>query len=260
MTATPGRTLVGVDGCKGGWICVSTGPEGSYGVSLHATFAEVVAGFPEDALIVVDMPIGLPEIGEAGGRVAEKAARQLPNVPRSSIFSIPSRAAVYSERGLYPTQAERLAAHRRAVEVGRRTSPSKTAFSVQAFCIFPKIIQIDEMLASDASLRDRVNESHPEVAFRALNGWLPLPSKKINGRPNADGMAARRAILVANGIDVSFLSGGPPRLKAIKASDDDFLDAACMLLVAMRRQKGDAKPHPYPIVRDALGIPVAIWA
>ena len=53
-----------------------------------------------------------------------------------------------------------------------------------------------------------------------------------------------------------FLDQTPPA----GAKSDDFLDAACMMLVAGRIRRGEAVSFPDPPGRDAYGIPVAIRA
>ncbi len=103
----------------------------------------------------------------------------------------------------------------------------------------------------------RVFESHPEVAFRQLNGGQPMRlPKKIKGMVNPAGMEERKALLCRHGYDRGFLDRPPPP----GAKTDDFLDAACMMLVAGRILRGEARPFPDPPGRDAFGIPVAIWA
>jgi predicted RNase H-like nuclease len=90
-----------------------------------------------------------------------------------------------------------------------------------------------------------------------LNGGQPMRlPKKIKGVVNPAGMEERKALLCGHGYDRSFLDHPPPP----GARTDDFLDAACMMLIASRIARGEAMSFPDPPVRDALGIPVAIWA
>ena len=60
--------VVGVDGCPGGWIAVARQDDAKPSAKVFATFAALVAAFPEDAIVAVDMPIGLPEFTRHGGR------------------------------------------------------------------------------------------------------------------------------------------------------------------------------------------------
>jgi predicted RNase H-like nuclease len=248
---------VGVDGCPGGWIAVWRQDGGRPSVRVFPAFAELIAAFPDDTTVAVDMPIGLPEFSGRGGRGPEALVRPLLGQRQSSVFSIPSRAAVYAETASFTSVEESYAAHRRASEVARRTSDPPRGISIQAFGIFPKIREIDALLRERPDLSERVIESHPEVAFMQLNGGAPVSlPKKIKGVVNPPGMEERKALLCRHGYERAFLDEGPPA----GAKADDFLDAACMMLVADRIRRGQAVSWPDPPGRDAYGIPVAIRA
>jgi len=247
---------VGVDGCPGGWIAVWQ-DDGEPAVLVFPAFAGLIAAFPEDAIIAVDMPIGLPEFSGQGGRSPEALVRPLLGQRQSSVFSIPSRQAVYAETSPFTTVAEWYAAHRRASEVAVRTSDPPRGVSIQAFGIFGKIREIDTLLRERPDLAERVIESHPEVAFMRLNEGAPMAlPKKVKGIVNPAGMAERKALLRRHGCEQAFLDRRPPA----GAKSDDFLDACCMMLVAGRIRRGEAVSYPDPPGRDAHGIPVAIRA
>jgi predicted RNase H-like nuclease len=247
---------VGVDGCPAGWIAVWRQPDGIFGRQIFGGFGLLAARFA-GAVIAVDMPIGLPECTGHGGRGPEAVVRPLLGERQSSVFSIPSRAAVFAEDAAYDTADAWYDRHRRASEVARATSNPPRAISIQAFAIFPKICELDELLRSDACLRERVIESHPEVAFWRLNrGRAMATPKKVKGRVSEAGMAERRALLSEHGVAPAFLVATPPR----GAASDDLLDATAMLLIAERRLRGAARPFPDPPLRDAYGLPIAIWA
>src|SRR5262245_5003992 len=89
-------TVAGVDGCKAGWIAVVLSPGGSPAAIVFRSFGELLAGLPPDTIIAVDMPIGLPDFSGKGGRGPEAAVRSFLGERQSSVFSIPSRAAVYA--------------------------------------------------------------------------------------------------------------------------------------------------------------------
>lgn len=249
-------TVGGVDGCPGGWIAVWRAGANPV-VAVFSSFAEVIGALPDDAVVAVDMPIGLPEFVNRGGRGPEQLVRPLLGQRQSSVFSVPSRAAVYAETGSYTTPEAWYAAHRRASEVARRTSDPPRAISIQAFGIFSKIREIDALLRAQPALRSRVYESHPEVAFTYLNGLQPMRlPKKIRNVVNPAGMEERKALLCRHGYGRAFLEARPPA----GARADDFLDAACMMLAAARIAGGAAISHPDPPERDAFGIPIAIHA
>lgn len=203
------------------------------------------------------MPIGLPDVSQKGGRGPEALVRPLLGNRQSSVFAIPSRAALYAHTDGFTTVEAWHAAHRRASEVAKATSDPPRGVSIQAFGIFAKIREVDAVLIARPELRRRIFESHPEVAFCRLNGdqAMRLP-KKIKGAVNPAGMAERKALLCRHGYVSGFLDRTPPR----GAAADDFLDAAAMMLIAGRIASGEARPFPDPPHADRFGIPVAIWA
>jgi predicted RNase H-like nuclease len=253
----PSGAVIGVDGCPGGWIAVWQLRESNPTARVFASFAGLLDDFPDDAIVAVDMPIGLPDFSGRGGRGPESLVRPLLEQRQSSVFSIPSRAAVYAETAPFTTVEAWYEAHRRASEVALRTSDPPRGISIQAFGIFPKIREIDGLMRERPGLRERVFESHPEVAFMRLNAGQPmLLPKKIKGTVNPAGMEERKVLLARNGYERRFLDQKPPG----GAKPDDFLDAACMMLVAGRIKRGEAVSFPDPPGRDDYGIPVAIRA
>ena len=189
-------TVVGVDGCPGGWIAVWRHHGAGPSAKIFPAFAALVEAFPEDTTIAVDMPIGLPDFSRQGGRGPEALVRPLLGQRQSSVFSIPSRAAVYAETAPFASVDEWYAAHRRASEVAMRTSDPPRGVSIQAFAIFPKIREIDALLRGRVDLRARVIESHPEVAFTRLHDGRPMGlPKKVRGAVNLAGMEERKALL-----------------------------------------------------------------
>ena len=240
--------LYGVDGCPAGWIVVSAMAVGNrlagLNVEIIPDFGALLDMAGPDAIISVDMPIGLPERIEGPGRGPEQAARPHLGARQSSVFSIPSRRAVYA--GDY----------RQACAIALETSDPPKKVSKQAFNIFPKIREIDTALRNQGGAGN-VHETHPELAFWSLNNGeaMQLP-KKIKSRVNPAGMAERRALLARHGFDREFLETRPPRGSAA----DDFLDACACLAIAARISRGIAYPYPEDFAHDAHGLPVAIWA
>ncbi len=251
-----GRSVAGVDGCKGGWIAVFRLPGGPAEARVFARFAGIVDFLPDETAIAVDMPIGLPERIGHGGRGPEGLVRRLLGARQSSVFSIPSRAAVYAVEEEFTSIERWYEAHRLASAVARSTSEPPRAVSIQAFGIFAKIRELDGLLRARPDLRARIVESHPEAAFWRLAGGRPMAlPKKVKGQVNPAGMEERKALLAACGHRRDFLDRSPPR----GAAADDFLDAAAMMLVAERFVRGEATSFPDPPGLDAHGLPVAIW-
>lgn len=248
--------LAGVDGCKAGWVAAVRRPGSDDEIVVVERFSTLVDALPDDTVIAVDMPIGLPDVTRKGGRGPEMAVRPLLGQRQSSVFSIPSRAAVYAEPAGFTTLDAWYEAHRRSSAVARATSDPPRSISIQAFGIFSKIREVDGLLRDRPELRGRIRESHPEVAFWRLNGMqaMSLP-KKVKGRVSAPGMEERRALLARCGLERAFLDRPSPR----GAADDDLLDACAMLLVAARIDRGEARPYPDPPLVDSSGLPIAIW-
>ncbi|MGO4834385.1 DUF429 domain-containing protein, partial [Rhizobiaceae sp. 2RAB30] len=163
---------------------------------------------------------------------------------------------VYAANEEFTTIERWYEAHRLASDIARQTSDPPRGVSIQAFGIFSKIRELDRLLTGRQELHGRIIESHPEAAFWRLNGGtaMALP-KKIKGRVNPAGMEERKGLLARSGHDRAFLDGPPPR----GAAEDDFLDAAAVMLVAERHARGEAVSFPDPPGIDGLGNPVAIW-
>ncbi len=228
--------LAGVDGCRAGWIVALVHPGGEGAViRVVPDFAAVLALPEAPAIIAVDMPIGLPDRVGPGGRGPEALARRKLPGRASSVFSVPSRAAVYQDD------------YAGACRVALATSDPPRALSRQLFNIMPRIREVDVALRADAAARARVFESHPELAFCRMNGGQPPPSKKT-----PEGAAARRALLAAAGL-------GAPAKAPRGAAIDDMLDALACATVARRLHGGQALSHPDSPAYDAHGLPVAIW-
>jgi predicted RNase H-like nuclease len=237
------RALVGIDGCRAGWIAVTLRSGRLPTVAVHTHFAEVLSASGETAVLSVDMPIGLPDFVGKGGRGPEKIVRRFLGERQSSVFSIPSRAAVSARD------------YAEACHLALLTSDPPRRVSKQAFFLFPKILQIDALMSP--ALQARVREVHPEVAFWQLNDEKPmLLPKKIGGRPNPSGIQERRALLMRNGFAPDFLEHRPPTGAAV----DDFIDACVCALVSERIALGTARSFPELPQCDERGLHMAIWA
>lgn len=250
------RPVAGVDGCKAGWVAVVRRHGQDISALVADSFAALIDTVPGDTVVAVDMPIGLPDFTHRGGRGPEVLVRRVLGERQSSVFSIPSRAAVYAADEEFTSIERWYAAHREASRVARETSDPPRGVSIQAFGIFSRIREVDRLLTARPELRGRIIESHPEAAFWRLNGGkaMALP-KKIKGAVNPAGMEERKVLLARCGHDRAFLDLAPPR----GGGEDDFLDAAAVMLVAARFARGEAVSFPDPPGIDGRGIPVAIW-
>lgn len=238
--------VAGADGCRAGWIVAFAGAEDEkVRIRVVASFADVIAAPERPRVIAVDIPIGLPAHVGPQGRGPERAVRPLLGERQSSVFAVPSRAAVYA-----PDYGS-------ACRVARETSDPPKKVSKQLFMIAPKIREVDEMLRATPALTGRVFEVHPEVAFWRLNGGRALPeAKKIKGRPHGPGLALRRTLLADCGFPATVTEQPAPA----GAGPDDLLDALACAAIARRIRAGEATPFPDPPLHDEFGLPMAIWA
>lgn len=205
--------VLGVDGCKGGWVAVVLDGGAAVGVRFSERLSPLVADEPNARAVGVDMPIGLVE---SGWRDCEAAARAFLGARRSSVFLIPPRPVV--ECGDYG------AANARCREVTGK------GLSRQAFHLFPRILELDVLAARDP----RLHEVHPEVAFQVLAGEPLAGSKKTAG-----GQLERMRLLGGVGVELSALEGDPG-----PAALDDVLDAAVVAWSAARIARGTARSFP----------------
>ena len=233
------RPLVGIDSCPDGWLCVVEDGAGELRAFVRPDFAAVVANLPQDALLAIDIPIGL---SESGPRACDREARALLGRPRaSSVFSAPVRGVL----GL-PSYEEASEAHRRIDGRG---------MSRQAYGITRKIGEVDAVLRSGPpSLRERVVEVHPEVSFCLWNEGRPMRHAKKR-RAGAD---ERRALVE------SVWPGATERLTSqLDEADrryeaDDLLDAIVALWTARRVQADTARTLPEDPPADRYDLPMRI--
>ena len=159
--------FVGVDGCPSGWFSVGFDSSNGYDLKVFPAFSELLNYHSDAKLVLVDIPIGLPE--GPGGRECDRMARKVLGDRRSSVFPTPTRQTVEQA-------AESPGDYEDAKEVEQRvtkteSNPDGKGVSRQAFAIAPKIAQVDRLLrCRDSNVTPKVREVHPEVCFWASNG------------------------------------------------------------------------------------------
>ena len=119
--------VVGVDGCRGGWLAVRLSRDGTAETRIFSDMASLWSAYFQAALILVDIPIGLPEDGPAE-RVCDTAARQVLGPRKSSVFPAPRRRLLGSEYQSY----------REANAIHRQIAGGK-GISQQSYALLPKI-------------------------------------------------------------------------------------------------------------------------
>ncbi len=158
----------GVDGCPGGWFAVTTGDEGSWKTGLFKNIMGLFDVSLGASHVLVDIPVGLPSMGP---RRCDRVARRLLGPGRgSSVFPAPCRQAVHARAYLEACRANEM-----VLGVG---------LSRQAWCICPKIAQVDDLLRNRRDLVGIIRESHPELCLWALAGQRPMrfPKRTMQGR------------------------------------------------------------------------------
>lgn len=239
------RMVAGVDGCRGGWMVVLWDglPNSTPTATICSDFASVIDLSAQ--IVAVDMPIGFPERAEHGGRKACAEARARLGARQSSVFSVPSRAAVMCRD------------YGEACEVNLQNSEPPRKVSKQCFMLFDKMREVDRLMSPEQ--QSRVYEVHPELAFWAMNGCSPLElPKKVKSRPDAPGLALRENLLRNAGFPFDALEVEPHRASA--AGRDDLIDACAAAWSALRisRQQHITLPPEPP--RDGRGLRMEINA
>lgn len=229
----PVSGVLGLDGCRAGWIgvvLVDDQAAAVFGSTVDAVVdaAELIS--PID-VIAIDIPIGIPE---AGRREADAFARAMLAGRASSVFSTPIRAALEAS-----TFAEANAASLALTGKG---------LSQQSYALRAKILEIDDYLAR-ATIP--VIEVHPEVVFAQMNGLTPVPWSKKTWA----GHERRRALLAERGIVLSGELGTAGQF----AASDDMLDAAAAAWIARLHADGQTRSLPHPPEPMSNGGTGAIW-
>jgi predicted RNase H-like nuclease len=212
--------VAGVDGCRAGWVVVHDAC-----ARVHRDFAAVLAVLPVDAVVALDMPIGLVDEHEPGGRDVDRAARIQLGPKRSSVFSAPPRCALGT----------------RTLDDARRHGARLT---LQTLNLLPRIEDVDRVMTP--GLQARVFEVHPELSFAAMNGDRPVRAPKRS----ANGSKERRALLQRAGVAVPERPAG--------AALDDLLDACALAWSASRIARGTARRLPDRPAHDARGLRMEI--
>jgi predicted RNase H-like nuclease len=228
------ETVVGVDGCRDGWIAVIWTDVGAH-CQLLSSFREVLSVHP--GIVAVDMPIGLPP---KHGRRAESEARKVLGARSPSVFSTVSRAAYVAN-----TWDE-------ACKINLMNSDPRRKLSKQSFAIFKKVREVDA--AMTPALQSRIKEVHPEVIFYEMNDRQPLRFSK----KKRDGAKERTKLLEISGFPWSTL-GHPIYLKK-NVADDDIIDACACAWSARRILEGTARHYPETEERDVRGLLMRIHA
>ena len=223
--------VLGVDGCRGGWVgavLVPGAPRPRVVVAPTVELLVETVRTEHDVLVVgIDVPIGLPD---RTLRQADVLARRELSGRAGSVFTTLTRPAY--------------AAPDRAAADAVNRGLSGQGVAAQAFSLRAKILEVDAWLRTRPSVR--VVEVHPEVSFAAMTG-ATLPRKQTE-----EGRQARLDALAAVGV------ARPSVLAGRGYAADDVLDACAVAWSAHRYATGTARALPDPPEVFSDGIPAAI--
>lgn len=202
--------MVGIDGCKYGWVAVMINADKQLQVSKHRTFDAVISTYPAAEYYLTDMVIGLAD--EHHLRTLEKLAREKLKPHRTStVFTPPCRAAVYEKDYESAKQKNKVL--------------TQKSISIQAWNIVPKIIEVDQFLQHHAEYKKIIIEAHPEVCFASLNQGSPMFFKK-----NIEDGEQERTLLFKKVFPEAYDFFKEHKNYFLKkdVKPDDFLDALCL--------------------------------
>lgn len=233
--------VAGADGCRAGWFVVMRGLDsGELTTATTPDFATLLDLCAGAAALGIDMPIGLMETVERGGRPVDRLVRErLKPYRSSSVFSPPCRPALIAR-----TYAE-------AAALTRACSAAETSLTQQAYGLFPKLREVDTLMTPE---RQRwVREVHPELCFALMNGERPLEISK----KEPAGQELRVQLLQAAGFDIS--SKSVKRLAKAGVGRVDVLDAYAVCWTAARIAGKQAEHLGGGLDVDAHGLRMELW-
>jgi predicted RNase H-like nuclease len=236
-------TIAGIDGCKGGWLCIEELNDGLRAF-IASNIIDAVDRLPAGTLIGIDIPIGLPN---DDSRHCDVEARWLLGARGVCVFPAPLRVTLENTTDATSyEEAERIQRPQHARDKG---------ISQQAWRILPKIRDVDVFLRADVKRAEQIIEVHPEVCFAQWNGGTPTSHNK----KSAQGRAARAAL-----IDDIWPMQRERLLDELKQTGrgrfqaDDLYDAFVALWTMRRYKEGRSRTLPATPERDAANLPMQI--
>ncbi len=208
--------VLGVDGAPNGWATIAF-EDGRMHVRRISRLEELFEKAPHPDIVAVDVPIGLLDVYEIGGRECDRQARRYLKRRGNSVFVPPVRAVLNAH------------CYEEAKTLSRASSKHHRALSRQTWEIVCKIKEADELLRRNPHLRPFVREVHPEVCFCELVGSpMKFPKGKSTGRAER-----REALARVFGIDARISEG-----RRQKLPEEDVLDALVCCWSAIRLAEG----------------------
>lgn len=234
-TTEASKTFIGVDGCKGKWLAAVLRDE-FLNIELYDSISNLCNAYQNADSVIIDVPIGLAEnCNEDYLRPDQYARNYLKNKDRkSSVFNAPYRSVVYASD------------YKSANDLSRKLGKG---LSSQSWAICSAIRQVDEFLQSNPQWKNRLIESHPEVAFQALNHEQPIE----NSKHTAEGISERICILEEHIPDIGEI------IRTSKSNiHEDILDASCLAVTGMLGTNYGFSTIPVVPATDHTGLKMQI--
>jgi len=232
-------SILGVDGCRAGWITVEMKNQLIWNLEVFSTIQELWEHYSNALLILIDIPIGLRDKGPLP-RLCDMSARKFLTRKRSSsIFPTPCRLAMEAP------------SYKEANEINR--SKTGKGLSKQTWNITDKIKDVDKLLRKNKKAQNTFIESHPEACFAALNENPLQYYKKTD-----EGIKERLLILKKYYKDIkSHVSKVIGLYNNREIEVDDILDA-WILAVSASRGRSNLRFLPNDFEYDSMGLPMRI--
>ena len=219
--------FVGVDWCPSGWLSVGLSGNCEYELKTFPKFGELLAYYETAKLMLVDIPIGLPDKREE--RPGDIEAKSLLGPRKSSVFRAPTRSAL-----------DHLRRNPKDKEGASNIQFQITGESIkrESFGIMPMIAEVDSLLPHETL---EVREVHPEVCFWALNdGPMPRDSKrKLKGVEKRIQLLKERWPETEKIIEASY-----SKVFMRYFNSDDLLDALVAAVTAYKGYPNDLQTLP----------------
>ena len=127
---------IGVDACRKGWFAVSIDSNDAWEIGIFDSIGELWSTRQSDVLILVDIPIGLPDNGK---RQCDVEARKMLKKRASSVFPVPCRQALHADT------------YKQACRINQKTLGIR--LSVQTWNLAHKMREVDDLLRNNTEAR-----------------------------------------------------------------------------------------------------------
>ena len=221
--------VVGVDWMKPYWVAIVIDNEE---ISCHhfENIDTLCNKYLDANAILIDIPIGLPDSDTINLRPDSIARNYIDKRRQSSIFNVLPREIIYAK-----TKSE-------AWELNRKIDAK---MSIVAEGLRSMTREVDMFLQKNPEWKNKLMESHPEIAFQILNGGIGLSHPK----KTPEGQKERLKILKKQGYDLTDI------LKEHKAKEyPDVLDAASLAIHANLGLKYGFMTIPNQPSKDSTGL------